>query len=282
MTNGGKCWGALLWFAAVAAIFLWAESAAARDESLEPEPPAAESPEPAAPAGAPAGFDVGFGTAFTSDYVSRGITQSDSKPAVQGYIEPSFFNGEAYLNIWSSNVDFGDDFRGAEIDLTGGIRPKLGDLSLNLGYVHYFYAPESVSPDYGEFFGKADYNVTDKFIVGTRVLFAPDFSQTGKTATFVVGGAKVLLTKNFSAYGGVGYQFFEDPHAFEDLAWTAGLTYVWKSLSFDVRYWDTNLSDQKCVVRSGFEDGCDARVVGTISLDLTWSKLRDQGLAGLF
>ena len=91
--------------------------------------------------------------------------------------------------------------------------------------------PGSVSPNYGEFFGKADYNITDKFIVGTRVLFAPDFSQTGKTATFVVGGAKVLLTKNFSSYGGVGYQFFEDPHAFEDLAWTAGLTYVWKTLS---------------------------------------------------
>ena len=217
MTNGGKCWGALLWFAAVAAIFLWAESAAARDESLEPEPPAAELPEPAAPAGAPAGFDVGFGTAFTSDYVSRGITQSDSKPAVQGYIEPSFFNGEAYLNIWSSMSTLAMTFEAQRSTSPVESDRNLGDLSLNLGYVHYFYAPESVSPDYGEFFGKADYNVTDKFIVGTRVLFAPDFSQTGKTATFVVGGAKVLLTKNFSAYGGVEYQFFEDPHAFEDL-----------------------------------------------------------------
>jgi uncharacterized protein (TIGR02001 family) len=258
-------------------ILLWAESAAAKDEALEPSPPATESPEPAAPTGAPSGFDVAFGLAGTSDYVSRGITQSDSRPAIQGYIEPSFFGGEAYLNVWSSNVDFGDDFRGAEIDLTAGIRPKLGDLSLNLGYVHYYYAPGSVSPSYGEFFGKADYNVTDKFIIGTRVFFAPDFSQTGKTATFPVVGAKWLFAKNFSLYGGVGYQFFEDPHAFEDLAWTAGLSYVWKSLTFDVRYWDTNLSDQHCVVRSGFEDGCDARVVGTISLDLAWSKLMGRG-----
>ena len=278
MSRATKHWWALLPVAAMIPILLWAEGATAKDEALEPQPPATESPEPSAPSGAPAGFDLAFGTAFTSQYISHGISLSGTQPAVQGYIEPSFFKGEAYLNIWASNTDFNDGFRGAEIDLTAGIRPKLGDLSLNLGYVHYYYQPGSVSPNYGEFFGKADYNVTDKFIIGTRVFFAPDFSQTGKTATFPVVGAKWLFAKDFSLYGGVGYQFFEDPHAFEDLAWTAGLTYVWKSLSFDVRYWDTNLSDQHCLVRSGFESVCDARVVGTVSWDLTWSKLMSHGL----
>ena len=279
MPRDFQCWRTLLPVAAVFPMLLWAEGAAARDEAVEPDPPAAESPEPAAPAGAPAGFDVGFGTAFTSDYISRGITLNGTQPAVQGYIEPSFFNGEAYLNIWASNTQFDDGTpSGAEIDFTGGIRPKLGDLSLNVGYVHYYYQPGTVSPNYGEFFGKADYNITDKFIVGMRVFFAPDYSQTDKTATFVAGGAKVLLTKNFSLYAGVGYQFFENPQAFEDLAWTAGLTYTWKTLTFDVRYWDTNLSPDECVVRSGFSDGCDARVVGTISWDLTWSKLMSHGL----
>jgi hypothetical protein len=75
----------------------------------------------------------------------------------------------------------------------------------------------------------------------------PEFSQTGKTATFIAGGAKVLWTKNFSFYGGLGYQFFEDPHEFEDLAWSAGLSYTWKALTFDVRNWDTNLSDRECL-----------------------------------
>jgi uncharacterized protein (TIGR02001 family) len=272
-----KCWRTLLPVAAVFPMLLWAEGAAARDESVEPNPPAAESPEPSAPAGAPAGFDLAFGAAFTSDYISRGITLNGNQPTVQGYIEPSY--GLFYANFWASNTQFDDGTpKGAEIDVTGGIRPKFGDLSLNLGYVQYFYAPEEVSPTYGEVFGKADYNISDKFIVGTRVFFAPDFSQTGKTATFVAGGAKWLLTKNFSLYAGVGYQFFEDPHAFEDLAWTAGLTYTWKTLTFDVRYWDTNLSPDECVVRSGFSDGCEARVVGTISWDLTWSKLMSHGL----
>jgi len=48
-------------------------------------------------------------------------------------------------------------------------------------------------------------------------------------------------------------------------------------LTFDVPYWDTNLSDRHCFVWSGFEDGCDARVVGTIFLDFAWSKLMGRG-----
>ena len=117
-------------------------------------------------------FDVAFGVAFTTDYVSRGITNSNSEPAIQGYIEPSVEMpdvGTAYINVWSSNVDYGEGFEGAEIDVAGGIRPQFGPLSLDVGYVHYFYAPEHVSPDYGEIFAKADYNFNDVVTFGGRV-----------------------------------------------------------------------------------------------------------------
>ena len=154
-------------------------------------------------------FDVSFGVAFTTNYVSRGITNSGDHPAVQGYIEPSI--GPLYLNVWSSNVDFGEDFEGAEIDTAIGVRPEFGPLSLDLGYVHYFYAPKDVSPDYGELFAKADYNFNDRFTLGARVFFAPDYNQSGDTATFVAGGIKVPLPHDFSVYAGIGYQFFEDP-----------------------------------------------------------------------
>jgi uncharacterized protein (TIGR02001 family) len=249
-------------------------SAWAREDEIEPTAP----PPPAAPTGK---FDMAIGVAGTTDYVSRGITQTGNDPAIQGYIEPSYglgpVLGDAFVNIWSSNVDFGSGFNGAEIDVAGGIKPKfLGPKwSPNIGYVHYFYAPEDISPDYGEIYAKTDYTFgqDDRFTLRALVFFAPDFSQTGKTATWVAGGGRVKFWKNFAAYAGVGYQFFEDPNAFEQLAWTAGASYYWKSLTFDVRYWDTNLNGDECIVRSGFRDGCDARVVGTISLDTTWSAL---------
>jgi uncharacterized protein (TIGR02001 family) len=221
---------------------------------------------------------MAFGAALTNDYVSRGITSSNGKPAIQGYIEPSIALcglGAAYLGAWSSNVDFGEGFEGAEIDVYGGIRPRFGSLALDLGYLHYFYAPDHVSPDYGEIFAKADYNFDDVFSVGGCIFFAPDYNQSGSSGTFVAGGVRVPL-QDFSLYAGLGYQFFEDPDEFEHLAWTAGVSYYpTEALTIDVRYWGTDLSDAECVVRSGFSDGCGSRVVVTFSLDTNWLDLRD-------
>ena len=109
---------------------LAAGGALAIEQDIEPIPEAeAEAAAQAAEStllGLPA--DVAFGIAMTTDYVSRGITQNDSSLGVQGYIEPTI--GMAYLNIWSSNVDFGGEgFRGAEIDTAIGIRPEFGPLS---------------------------------------------------------------------------------------------------------------------------------------------------------
>lgn len=257
----------------VSAMVLWANYATAREDEIEPGP---QPPPPAA-----GKFDMGIGITGTTDYVSRGITQSDSEPAIQGYVEPSYglgpVWGDAFVNVWSSNVDFGDDFRGAEIDVAGGIKPKfLGpQWSPNIGYVHYFYAPERVGADYGEIYAKTDYafGADDKYTLRGMVFFAPDFNQSGFTATWIAGGGRVKLWENIGVYAGIGYQFFEDPNAFEQLAWTVGASYYWKSLTFDVRYWETDLSGNECVVRSGFADGCDARVVGSVSLDTTWSTL---------
>jgi uncharacterized protein (TIGR02001 family) len=270
-----RSWRAFLQIATVAAVFWGVESAAAREDEIEPTAPAA----PPAAAGK---FDMAIGVAGTTDYQSRGITQSDSDPAIQGYIEPSYglgpVLGDAFLNIWaSSDVDYGAGVQGAEIDVAGGIKPKfLGPKwSPNIGWVHYFYTPEDLSPAYGEIYAKTDYTFgeEDKFTLRGLIFFAPDYNQSGFTGTYVAGGGRVKLWKSIGVYAGVGYQFFEDPNAAEQLVWTAGASYYWKSLTFDVRYWDTDLSDDECVSRSGFRDGCDARVIGTISLDTTWSAL---------
>ena len=175
-------------------------------------------------------------------------------------------------------MNYGEGFEGAEIDVAGGIRPEFGPLSLDLGYVHYFYAPDHVSPDYGEIFGKADYNFNDVVTVGARVFFAPDFNQSGNTATWVAGGFRVPLPNDFAVYAGIGYQFLEDPAGFEQLAWQAGVSYTWKSVTFDVRYIGTDLSDEGCLARSGFADGCESRVVGDHFL--RYELVGGQGLDG--
>jgi uncharacterized protein (TIGR02001 family) len=130
----------------VLGLVLLSQTAAARLDDIQPTLPAPRPP-------AVGKFVMGLGVAITTDYVSDGIIQSDSGPAIKGYIEPSYglgsVLGDAFVNVWSSNVDFGDDRRGAEIDVTGGLKPKfLGPKSSpQIGYVHFFYAPAHVSPD---------------------------------------------------------------------------------------------------------------------------------------
>jgi hypothetical protein len=116
------------------------------------------------------------------------------------------------------------------------------------------------------------------------VVEAPEHNsaRAGTDVERVVGSADFTVpdrARKFLAYivdetlglPGIGYQFFENPDAFEQLAWTAGVSYDWKAMTFDVRYWDTDLDDDECVARSGFADGCDARIVGTISFNTAWS-----------
>src|SRR6516225_2201487 len=75
MMSGRRYLRALLRVTAVVAV--WADSAAAKDEALEPEAASPETIAPSVPAASPGKFELRFGLA-TSDYVTRGITQTES------------------------------------------------------------------------------------------------------------------------------------------------------------------------------------------------------------
>jgi uncharacterized protein (TIGR02001 family) len=86
-------------------------------------------------------FDLAFGAALTSDYMFRGITQTDHEPALQPYIEPSY--GIFYGGVWASNVDYLAPEPDAEVDLYFGVRPEIGLLSTDFGFLHYLYPDAS-------------------------------------------------------------------------------------------------------------------------------------------
>ena len=183
------------------------------------------------------------------------------------------------MNIWSSSdVDFGAGVQGAEIDVAAGIKPKfLGPKwSPNIGYVHYFYAPEDCSPDYGEVYAKTDYTFgeDDKFTLRGLIFFAPDFSLTGFTGTYVAGGGRVKLWKNFGVVRRRGISVFRRSKCIR----AAGLdcrSFLLLEVT-DVRcplLGHEPFRRRMCRLEADLADGCDARVVGTISLDTTWSAL---------
>jgi uncharacterized protein (TIGR02001 family) len=100
--------------------------------------------------------------AASSNYLWRGVTQTQNGAAISGGIDYSASSG-FYAGTWVSNVDFGDD-ASYEVDFYFGFSGQIDDkTSYDVGYIYYGY-PDSDQVDstneydFGEIYGKLTYN----------------------------------------------------------------------------------------------------------------------------
>lgn len=71
----------------------------------------------------------------TSNYVWRGVSQTNDQAAISGGIDYAAESG-FYVGTWASNVDFGDD-TSAEVDFYAGYGFEAGDIAFDVGYIFY-------------------------------------------------------------------------------------------------------------------------------------------------
>ena len=90
---------------------------------------------------------VSANVAFASDYIWRGMTQSDG-PAMSGGFDYSS-DGGFYAGIWGSNVNFNDG-AGSELDYYFGYGFEMGGLGVDLGYVAFDYPKNTTGLDFEE------------------------------------------------------------------------------------------------------------------------------------
>lgn len=197
----------------------------------------------------PTGLDVSMGVALTSNYVSKGVTQTEDKPAVQGYVEASY--GAFYVGAWASTVRgvFNPGQNEVEVDVYGGLRHDFDKLSIDIGYAEYLYTSNACGC--GELYAKANYAFNDSFSLGaevyhdvyvdtnwgnltTEIALPEDFTFSGKVGTFFTSGSKV--------------------------AWDMGVSRTFMDVAtLDLRYYDSNVDP--------------SRFVATISFDLSLSSI---------
>ena len=109
----------------------------------------------------PSDFTYSANVGFYSDYIFRGYTQTDSKPAVQGGFDLNHKSG-AYVGTWSSNVDWtvqGDYMSqsSAEFDFYGGLARTLGPVDYDIGVLQFYYPGDNIS-------STAETNATEAYI----------------------------------------------------------------------------------------------------------------------
>ncbi|MGQ3674911.1 TorF family putative porin [Xanthobacter sp. TB0139] len=251
--------------------------------------------EPAAPAPL---WDVSFGVTGASDYVFRGVSQTNGNAAIQGYAELSLFDW-VYLGAWGSNVSFLGS-GSAEVDLYAGVRHTWDKLTLDAGFTGYTYPGSDADTDlnYWEIYFKPSYQVTDWLNVGMHLYWTSDFAATNTDGTYLAGTAEVALPSfgpgeaiGWHISGEYGYQWLDSaawngtfftpitltPY-YVDLSgysyWNVGVGFTYKAATLDLRYHGSDLSDDQCVLMIGNSNDCGDRFLASLSFDVAFSDLK--------
>lgn len=95
-------------------------------------------------------IEISGNVALTTDYIWRGMSQTDGSPAIQGGFDADFGNG-IYAGAWGSNVDFGSDSdESMELDLYAGWAGEFKGVGVDVGAIHYAYPTSGTETDFTE------------------------------------------------------------------------------------------------------------------------------------
>jgi len=200
----------------------------------------------------PSPWDIAFGAGITSDYIFRGITQSNHKPSVAAYFEPRFNatkDLQFYAGISAESISF-PNRAAVEVDYYAGVRPTFGPVQFDFGAWYYWYPGGTcfnlaqggdcaanadlftgglpingnvIKSDlsFWEVYAKANITVNDQFGWGVAAYYSPSVLNSGADGTYVAANAKftapsTALPAGWGAYlsGEVGHWFLGTSDSF--------------------------------------------------------------------
>jgi uncharacterized protein (TIGR02001 family) len=204
-------------------------------------------------------FGYSLTVSATSDYIFRGVSFSDSRPAFQPMLELTY--GIAYIDFWGSNIHNGCPAPDAcyqpwEMDIYAGIRPVTGPINWDIGLLYYTYpaAPGAGQLDYIE--GKISATTTPitNLTLGFNAYATPD-QGLAVTETETIEGTAAYTLPQFAIFtptvsGLIGYAHSASNSDFQNgyflsghdyTYWNAGVKLTVEKFFMDFRYWDTNI-----------------------------------------
>lgn len=186
------------------------------------------------------GPSVSFNVGASSDYVFRGVSQTDENPQIYGGADLT--SGIFYAGVWASNVDFGDS-TDAEVDAYVGITPTAGPVALDFAAIYYGYVNAPGGSDYGYWEFKAAGSVpAGPAELGAALYYSPEFfGGTGEALYYEVNGSFPIGEK-VSVSGALGHQELDGPGDYN--TWNLGVGFaVNDKIGLDLRYHDTDEHD---------------------------------------
>jgi len=271
---------------AIAAISTLPPQARAQQENAVTSPALSASPRSASRTDTASTFDIKIIASVASDYNFRGYTLSDHKPSISTNIEATYNILFAAVNAASVHMPMVSQLQMTDY---AGIRPIVGPLTVETGVAYYSYPGSSIDISYPEYYVAPSYALSPKLVVSVNAYYAPNYSRTGAWENYDSIAAKYTFDSGLAISGELGRQSFGTTNATATAAaqklpdytyWNMGFSYIYKALTFDLRYFATTLSKQSCFLITGTgqatagSNGCNPAVVATLSWNTTLSDLK--------
>ncbi len=181
--------------------------------------------------------------AWTSDYVWRGVTQSDGDAAIQlgGDI---FFASGWFLGAWGSTVDIDNGptrHRDRELNLYTGFAYDVSRLwRVSARVVSYEYPGQTGNIDYNYVEYTLATNYDDRFWL--EYSYSPDLYNTKLVSHNFEAYAEQPIAGNWTFGAGAGYYDVSELSGNGYGYWQLGVTGSYQYADIDFRFHDTNRS----------------------------------------
>lgn len=203
----------------------------------------------------------------TTDYVYRGVSQTDESPALQGSLDVGHSNG-LYAGIWASNVDF-DEPDGIDYELNlyvGWVYDFTEDTSLDVHVVRYLYpgANAGYSFNYNELIAALSF--LDYFTA--TVAYSDDWLNTDEHAFYYHLGADIPLgIWDLNLKLGAGLNDISRATGSDYRDFQVGFNRSWGAVNADLSYFETNGFNGPVQEYLGPRGWATGRVVLTLSME---------------
>ena len=207
--------------------------------------------------------DFGGYVALTTDYVKRGVTQSDGDPALHLGVELNFENG-FFLGAWGSTVDISNRpaaQRDVEINYYAGYVYDVSDSwRISAGAVVYDYPGQTGNFNYDYL----EYSLGGSFDdrVWFEVAYSPDLYNSGRSTTNIDLYAEWPISSVWAIGGGAGHYDTSKLTGSSYQYWQLGVTASLNWAAIDLRVHDTD----KWVPIVSTSDRAKSRFVLTIQI----------------
>jgi uncharacterized protein (TIGR02001 family) len=177
----------------------------------------------------------------TSDYVYRGITQSNYDPALQGGVNYAFGDSGFYAGLWASNVDFADpDGPDIETDsYIGWAKDLSDDWGLDAMLTHYAYLGSN------DVYGNIDFNQLDMKLTFKQMLtftasYSNDYINADYTYQYYSLSGIHEVGAGFSLNASFGHSNFSDGNGSYD-DYNIGISRQFGPVNAALNYYDTSI-----------------------------------------